>query len=467
MLTIQGLPQRLCSGYSRRDFLRVGGLGAFGLAWPNLLQAIEKAPRNAPPSFGRAKRCILLFLTGGPPQLDTWDMKPSAPERIRGELKPIATKVPGLFISELFPQLAQRAERLCVVRSVTHDDRTHTSAGYTMLTGVPHPLANAMDAKMVQPSPGDHPHLGALLAKARPSQSGAPTFAALPEIIKDANVNLFPGLDGGLLGNEYAPLQIEANAERTAIPLPEVLLPRGGKAERLRARQELLAQLDRGQPLARRPAARDMDHWYQKAFSVLQSAAVARAFDLAAESQETRDRYGTHLFGQGCLLARRLVEAGVALVTVYWHYEGPDDSPVWDTHENNFAHLRKRLMPPTDMAFAALLDDLAGRGLLDETLVICMGEFGRSPLVNNKAGRDHWAAAQSIALAGAGVPAGTVYGSTDREGGYPADKPVTPADLTASFMHLLGIPADFEIHNRAGRPFRACQGSPVRGILGG
>jgi arylsulfatase A-like enzyme len=208
-----------------------------------------------------------------------------------------------------------------------------------------------------------------------------------------------------------------------------------------------------------------MGAWYQKAFGVMQSGRFRDAFALDKEPLRVRERYGRHLFGQGCLLARRMADAGVALTAVYWHYEGPDDSPVWDTHQNNFAHLRKRLMPPTDQAFAALLDDLAVRGMLDDTLVVCMGEFGRTPKVNKHAGRDHWAAAQSIVFAGAGIRAGTVYGATDRTGGYPADNPVSPADVTATILHLLGVSPALEISDRAGRPFRACHGKPIAGVL--
>jgi hypothetical protein len=192
---------------------------------------------------------------------------------------------------------------------------------------------------------------------------------------------------------------------------------------------------------------------------------VQRAFALDQEPQALREAYGPHLFGQGCLLGRRLLEAGVQLVTVYWHYEGPDDSPVWDTHENNFPHLRNRLAPPTDAAISALLDDLASRGLLEETLVIVMGEFGRSPKINSKGGREHWPQVQSILLAGAGIRAGEVYGASDREGGLPAEFPVTPADLTATFLHLLGIPPHTEIHDATDRPLAASEGTVVRGLL--
>jgi hypothetical protein len=452
-----GIPR---SGPTRRDFLHVGGLGAFGLALPTLLRAAEPSG-----SFGRARRCILLFLTGGPPQVDTWDMKPNAPERIRGELRPIATNVPGIRISELFPKLSRHADKLCIVRSVTHADRTHTSAGYTMLTGVPHPSANAATAANIRPGPHDHPHLGALRARVLPSRGGVPPFVALPEAIKDAGVNPYPGLDGGLLGNQFGPFRIEANAERTGFQFPDVFLPRNITAGRLKERRLLRERLDQ---LVRRVESTpmiDMDAWYRQAFDVMCSPVVREAFAIEREPTKLREQYGSHLFGQGCLLARRLLEAGVGLVAVYWHYEGPDDSPVWDTHQNNFPHLRERLMPPTDTAMSALLADLAARGMLDDTLVLCMGEFGRTPLVNRLGGRDHWSALQSVVLAGAGVRMGTTFGSSDRDGAYPAESPVTPADLTATLMHLLGIPADLEIVDRTGRPTRACLGSSVPGLL--
>jgi hypothetical protein len=195
------------------------------------------------------------------------------------------------------------------------------------------------------------------------------------------------------------------------------------------------------------------------------SSAVRQAFQLDREPERVRAAYGRHLFGQGCLLARRLLEAGVALVTVYWHYEGPNDSPVWDTHANNFPHLRQRLMLPTDQALASLLEDLAGHGLLDETLVVCLGEFGRSPRINANGGREHWPFVQSIVLAGAGIPGGSVYGASDRIGAWPADKPVTPPDLFATFLHLLGVRPEMELHDRSGRPVRVCEGTPLRGLF--
>lgn len=457
MLTLQGPIRRLCRGPTRRDFLRIGALGTLGLM---------ATPQTAfASSYGRAKRCLILFLTGGPPQHDTWDPKPSAIAQIRGELKPISTAIPGIQISELFPLLAQRTNKYCIVRSVTHGDRAHTAAGYTMLTGVPHPKANVESAGMAAPGPGDHPHIGALLTKIRPP-GPAPTFIALPEVIKDAAINEFPGQSAGFLGKAFDPVLIEANAERTDFRLPDIFLPPDVTDGRLIDRTALLGHIDR--KLDRLPPAKfeGADANTRRALDLIRSMTMRRAFAIEQESQTTRDRYGKHLFGQGCLLARRLLEAGVGLVTVYWHYEGPEDSPVWDTHQNNFPHLRNRLMPPTDVAVSALLDDLGARGMLDDTLVAMFGEFGRTPRINKHGGRDHWAGAQSILLAGAGLPAGSVFGSTDRDGALPAEKPVSPADLTATFLHLLGVPPDLEMTDRSGRLMRACHGSIVRGLVG-
>jgi hypothetical protein len=299
---------------------------------------------------------------------------------------------------------------------------------------------------------------------ARPAPHGLPAFVALPEAIKDAGVNPYPGLDGGFLGKRFAPWRIDADSAQTGFALPDVFLPDNVTAERLQDRRLLLPQIERRMAAADSAAA-DLDHWQEQAFALLQAPAMRRAFRLEHEPDRIRDDYGRHLFGQGCLLARRLVEAGISLVTVYWHYEGPADSPVWDTHQNNFRHLRQRLGPPTDHALSALLSDLAQRGLLDETLVVCMGEFGRTPRINAQGGRDHWPSVQSLVLAGGGIRGGAVYGASDRYGAYPADRPTTPAAVAATILHLLGVPLDLEIHDRSNRPLPVCTESPIQGIL--
>jgi hypothetical protein len=463
MLSIRAAPQRLCDGIARRDFLRLGAFGGLGLSLPGLIQARGTAAPQG--TFGRAKRCLLLFLTGGPSQLDTFDLKPDAPEGIRGELKPVATSVPGIRIGELCPKLAQQAHRYCIVRSVTHGDKAHTSAGYTMLTGMVHAKAGKEGEGMAAPGPDDHPHLGALVARARNEQRGPPAFVSMPEVIKDANINEFPGQDAGFLGKSFGPMRIEMNAEKSGFRPPELVLPADLTGPRLADRRSLRMLLDDARRLPTASMLAEVDSHYRQAFDLLNTPAVQRAFQLDREPDRIRSAYGGHLFGQGCLLARRLLEAGVSLVTVYWHYEGPEDSPVWDTHWNNFKHLRERLLPPADQALSTVLEDLAARGLLEETLVVIMGEFGRTPKVNKEAGRDHWPHVQSILLAGPCIRAGSTYGASDRSAAYPADNPVSPQDLMATFLHLLGVPPGAEFHDRTGRPLLACHGTPVAGLL--
>ena len=465
MLRITHRGNLLCDRIPRRELLTAA---AFGLSLPSLLEARADASGEtaALPGFGRAKRCVLLFLTGGPPQHDTWDMKPDAPAEIRGEFKPITTSVPGIQVCELFPLLAREMHHVRVLRTVTHTDTVHTSAGYTMLTGVDHPLANAQTASDIKPKSNDHPHLGAILSRARPPRRGIPTFVSMPEIIRDDVVNEYPGQDGGFMGRQYSPFLVEADSRTGAFLRPEIYLPAGLTSRRLETRRALRERVDRGvRAIESNGQFSELDSFYHRALDLVGSPAARAAFDLDAETPKTRERYGTHLFGQGCLLARRLLEAGVSLVTVYWHYEGPKDCPVWDTHCHNFSYLRDRLVPPTDQALSAMLSDLAARGMLDDTLFVCMGEFGRTPKINGQAGRDHWPHAQSILLAGAGIPPGSVYGATDPHGAYPAENPVSPRDLTATFLHLLGVRPDLEIVDRTNRPFKACEGSPVGGLI--
>jgi len=464
MLRILGPPQRLCDRIVRRDFLRIGGLAAASLPAARSVSAAAETPRGT--SFGRAKRCLILFLTGGPPQHDTWDPKPDAPTQIRGETTPIETNVPGLLFGHWFPQIARVADKLCVLRSVTHADTVHTSAGYTVLTGFDHPLANTSTAANIQPRPNDHPHVGSIVSKVRRTADGTPVFAALPEVIKDAAVNEFPGQGGGFLGKRHDPFRIDADTKTHSFSTPDIALPDDITAARLSDRSSLLDRLEatlRGADTV--GALRDYADFRSQAFDLVRSPTVRQAFELDREPETVRRGYGDHLFGQGVLLGRRLLEAGVTLVTVYWHYEGPDDSPVWDTHWNNFRHLRERLAAPADQAVAALIPDLGSRGLLEETLVICLGEFGRTPKINDKAGRDHWPFVQSILLAGAGVPAGAVLGASDRQGAYPAELAVAPRDIVATILHLLGVPGEIELRDLDGRPFKACEGTPVAALL--
>jgi hypothetical protein len=411
---------------------------------------------------------VLLFLHGGPPQHETWDPKPQAPLEVRGELAAISTCVPGIRIGELFPRVAQVVDRLTIVRSVTHHDSVHTSAGYTMLTGAYHARPNQPTAALVAPGPDDFPHPGSLVSLLRPSANGLPPFVALPEVIKDAGVNTYPGQGPGLLGERYAPFLVECDQTRQRLTVPDVFAVGDLALDRLLDRRALLARLATARAqLEQSGAAAQLTAFQQRALDMIASPQAQRAFDLEREPAAVRARYGEHLFGQGCLLARRLLEAGVALVSVYWQYEGPADSPAWDTHANNFPHMKNRLAPPTDRALSALVGELDERGLLADTLLVCLGEFGRSPRINRDAGRDHWPRVQSVLLAGAGLAGGRLYGASDRLGGLPAADPVTPPELTATILHLLGVPRQLELSDRQGRPLRAYQGDPVAGLMGG
>jgi hypothetical protein len=469
MFRIPGKPIRTCEGVSRREWLRVGGLGTMGLNLPLLTAgrslAGEGGDSNSPShSFGRAKSCIVLFLFGAPAHQDLWDLKPYAPVEVRGEFRAIPSSVPNLFVGEHLPELAQRAHRYALIRSVTHPDNTHTVAMHYMLSGMRHsrPATNPRNA------PDDFPCFGAIANFAAANRMGAKSRvealrqSRLPAAVSlnspanqvSANNHIFPGFFAGFLGAGYDPLFVSQNADVSDFrPLPEV-----EDRNRLVARRQLLKTLA-GQPqqVAQVPAVHNLDQEYSRAFEVLTSPAVRRAFSVAEEPQTLRTAYGKTPFGQGCLLARRLVESGVSLVTVNWER----DDAYWDTHKNNFSDLKNKLCPNFDGGLSALLDDLEQRGLLDETLVVCLGEFGRTPLINSAAGRDHWAPCNTVLLAGAGIPGGAVYGSSDRLAAYPASNPVTPQDLAATIYHLLGIESRQTIRDPLGREYPLSSGEPV------
>jgi hypothetical protein len=413
--------------------LQLGGLGAFGLSLPELLQAGDRAPRS------RVRSCILFLLHGGPSQLDVWDMKPDAPAEVRGEFKPIATSAPGIRITEHLPLVSRQAHRLTIVRSMTHTAVNHNAATYLVTTGNPPPREQIA----FTPTENDFPHLGAQVALGRPATGAVPTAVSLPDPVGDGPYPC-PGQNGGFLGASYAPLAVHGDPSDDEFTVP-------GLAEvadrRTADRRGLLRSLDRGLGrLADDRRVADLGRYQQQAFTLLTSSATRRAFDLRAEPQRVRDRYGWHKYAQSLLLARRLVEAGVRLVTVYWGGRVNNPVPYWDTHVNNNRRLKDELLPPFDRCFSALLDDLAQRGLLESTLVVCMGEFGRTPRFGqftgngvDSTGRDHWAKCYSLVLAGGPQPGGRVVGRSDRFAAYPADDPVTPQDLGASLLHALGV----------------------------
>ncbi len=440
---------------TRRESLRAGGLTALGLSLPQLLAGRAAGSNEKSP---RAKRCIVLFLLGGPTQHSTWDPKPDAPAEVRGEFGPTDTVVPGMRLCSLFPNLAKQADKLCILRAMSTGDNAHSSSGYSMHTGVPHAPLNA---EGVNPGPpNDYPALAALVRKLRGDSGGLPGAVRLPMHIFNTDSSIWPGQDAGFLGRSCDPWLFRCEPASPVFGLPELTLPNEVSFNRLTQRQDLFRKIDRT------PAVPVNAHT-ETAFDLLSSRAAKVAFDLSKEPPRERDRYGRHQFGQSCLLARRLIEAGIGLVQVNW-FRGPDepsDAPCWDSHAKEGQRLKTVLCPTADQGFSALLEDLADRGMLDDTLVMCLSEFGRSPKFNPAGGRDHWGQVFSVALAGGGVKGGQVYGASDKVGGYPKEGKVTPADLTATALHCLGIDPGAEIHDTLKRPVPASRGTIIRGIL--
>jgi Protein of unknown function (DUF1501) len=442
---------------SRRATLRAGALALTGMKLSGLVRAQQRGINNGAQGFGGAKSCILIFLWGGPSQLDTWDPKPFAPEDIRGPFRPIATNVPGIAISEHFPLLARQVHRLSIVRSLNHDDAAHLSTAHRLLTGHVAPTPNSDAAG---PSPRDWPHLGALIAKLRPTTSAMPSAVNMPWTVAHpaAPGGKAPGQDAGWLGKAFDPFHVDGDPNDSTFHVEGLGLPIGVSPGRLAFRRELLESLGSEDDLA----GRGPESWagyQQKSLDALVSAEARGAFQIDREDPKLRDRYGRNIHGQCLLLARRLVEAGVGLVTVNWHDDGQN---FWDTHGDNFNHLKNRLMPPADQGFSALLDDLASRGLLDETLVVWVGEFGRTPRITKaNSGREHWPHCYSGVLAGAGVKGGFVFGSSDRWAAYPASDPVSPDDLGATILNALGVDSATMVRDALDRPLRINEGRPM------
>jgi hypothetical protein len=441
--------------------LHIGSLGVLGLTLPNLLRA-QAAPRTP----ARAKSCIVLFLMGGPPQHSTWDPKPDAPPEVRGQFGPIATSVPGIRICELMPRLAQRMDKLAILRAVSTGDNAHSSSGYYMMTGVPHQPQNVENAN--PGAPNNWPTLGALVQRVRGNPGPAPTAIRLPNRIFNTDGSVWPGQDSGFLGRDADPWLLRCEPGAATMRVSEFNLSAEVPSGRLDDRERLLHAVNRRLDAVDRLGQLERhDRQTQQAFDMLRSARAGHAFDLEREPDRVRDQYGRSPFGQSVLLSRRLIEAGVSLVQVNW-YRGPNeppDNPCWDSHTDEANRLRTVLVPPADQAFAALLDDLSQRGLLDETLVVCLSEFGRTPRFNGRAGRDHWGPVFSVALAGAGIRGGTVHGASDRIGAQPRDGLVRPEDLTATILHCLGHHPDTEIRDALNRPIPLSRGQVVRQIL--
>jgi uncharacterized protein (DUF1501 family) len=425
MLLIGENKTRTCQGITRRGLVQAGILGALGLNLPDFL-----AMRAAAAQPGRQRAVILLWLWGGPSHLDTFDPKPEAPSEYRGPYRAITTRADGIQVTELFPELAKRANLFSLVRSLNHGTNDHGLAGAVNLTGRM-PQAGRIS-----------PNTGSIVARIRSSASALSHFVAIGEPMQQGH-RLIQGEGGGILGSVYDPLRVRYDME-TGVLVGETKRAEGITEERLARRRGLMAALDeRGRRFAAGRETRALDHFYQQAFSLMSSGEASRALELRLEPDRLRDRYSRTRFGQSCLLARRLVESGVPFVQVNWstHVEAEEDAGDggWDNHYRNFELMQERQAWPLDRALSALLDDLRDRGMLEETLVVAVGEFGRTPKINDKAGRDHWQTCYTALLAGGGVQGGLVVGSSDARGEYPASNPKTPADLQATVLDRLGI----------------------------
>ncbi|MFW6124694.1 MAG: DUF1501 domain-containing protein, partial [Pirellulales bacterium] len=475
---------------SRREMLRIGSLGLLGLSLSELLMLRGRGASAAASAsgFGKARSCIVLFSWGGMSHLEGFDPKPDAPSEIRGEYQPIATATPGAQIGQDLPLLARQTQRMAVVRSVTHEASDHRKAAYWNLTGH-RPLAPTV-LDPIPPSRRDWPCLGSMVAWAAgsealsrsaraavpawsgglslPDRKAMPSAVTLPYPIADRG--LCNGQDGGFLGMPYDPLIVRPAAGKPfdgvspEVGTADLQLAEGVDAGRFDSRRQLLSRIEAGaEYLESAGAVRAHDHFRHRAMDMLTSPAVRAAFELQREPAPLREAYGDHICGQSVLLARRLTEAGVPLVTVFCSAGdlNSGNGAHWDTHSRNFERLKNDLFPPLDRAGAALLDDLASRGRLEETLVVWMTEFGRTPKINGAAGRDHFPNCYSVAMAGGGVRGGQVYGRSDRHGTRPVDSPCGPADLHATIFHALGIDPETKLRDHLGREFPLTDGRPL------
>lgn len=446
---------------SRRDILKAGALSTLGLGLPDILKLQASAAATGNVNKSPVKSVIVLQKYGAPSHIDLWDMKPNAPIEVRGEFQSIPTRVPGYQVCEHMPRHAKHVHKMTIVRSMGHTVANHNPATYLSLTG----RTSIADVVQVGATPDDWPNMGAALSKLNPGNGKLPDSAILPHICFD-QVYTCPGQFGGILGKKYDPFVIAQDPNSPNFSVKTLQPHEGLSVSRIDNRKKLLAAIDGQQRhIENTTSVAGMDEYYNRAWAMLTSPEAKNAFDIHQEPDAVRDRYGRNMVGQSMLLARRLVESGVRFITCY-HGINPGDLSGWDTHRNNFNGLKNRLLPPDDQGFDALITDLEDRGLLDSTLVVWTGEFGRSPRIGKAdvtkriapAGRDHWPFAYSIGLIGGGVKQGYICGKTDKIAAYPVGKPYSPADLSATIFWALGVDPETTIHNRLNQPFKLADG---------
>ena len=433
---------RCCDGISRRQALRVGGTGLLGgISLPQVLQLEASAAGAAPP---KAKACIFIMLEGGPSHIDMWDLKPNAPLEIRGPFRPISTKVPGTQIGNILPHCSKITDKFTIMRSHSHRDNAHQTGRHWVLTGYPPSFGDGQAKGM--PFNELYPSIGSIVSRELGQGGAVPPYVEMPN-------PLGPG-GPGFFGAQHAPFTIETDPVQPDFEVRDLNLPSDIGDHRFQLRKKLLAGAERlGTQERQTGRARTMSSYYEKALELVTSPAAKKAFRIQDESDRMRERYGLTSIGQCALLGRRLVEAGCRFVGI--------DHGSWDTHVDNFTSHEKALVPPTDQAFSALISDLDDRGMLDETLVVMMGEMGRTPKINADAGRDHWSQCQTVIFAGGGVKRGAVIGASDRTASFPTTTPYGIQDLLRTIFHLMGIDADKTHHTPLGRPVPIVNGGAV------
>jgi Protein of unknown function (DUF1501) len=461
------MDQHGCTGFrraakiSRREVLRLGGACGLALTLPDLLRAQTQPRPVSSNTFGQAKSVIVLYLHGGHAQQETWDPKPDGPSPARGEFGAIATSVPGVRISELLPRSAQILHKLAIIRSLSHGNANHVQASLTALSGHAHP-PSAEARGDFPPSAEDFPPFGAVMTHLR-RPGRLPSWVQIGPLMRRNNGTVLHGQLPGFLGVRNSPLVVDQDFLPADVRIEAIASDPNVPAMRLTDRGRLRDQVERQRrELDQAAEMRTFDAFHRRAFNLLSSPATARAFDLATEPPSIRSRYGRTQFGQRCLLARRLAEAGVPIINVHFCHT-PDGS--WDTHGRHFSTMKNLLCPILDQAFAALVDDLDQRGLLSQTLVLATAEFRRTPSINSAGGRDHWPWVYSVAMAGGGTRPGTVYGASDGIAAHPTANPHDPRDLAATVYHLLGVPDDTVIYDQTHRPHSLLVGQKIDGLL--
>ena len=438
-----------CDGRGRRDFLRLGlGSAAAGIGLSQLMGLRAQAAERAGKARAEDVNCILVWLDGGPTHHESFDPKPEAPKEVRGDFGTIPTKIPGVHFSDCVPHLASVADKFTVIRSICHKDPNHGGGNHYMMTGTPTPVPVNCGAFV-----SFHPSFGSVVSHARGVRDGLPAYMSLPKQSRSGGPNF--------LGAEHAPFIVGGDPNKKGFRVRDVVLPKEVSEGRAKSRRELRASLDQLVRIHEKEAQDPtiaFDSYYQQGIDLITSPTAQEAFDIESEPDQVRDRFGRHQLGQRMLMARRLVEAGVSFVTCY--YGG------WDHHRMIFDGLKKH-MPPLDQSLAALITDLDERGMLDSTLVIALGEFGRTPKINDRGGRDHWPHAMSVLLAGAGVPRGQIVGATDHDGAYASENIYSPEDFAASLYTKLGVDPKLVLHKRDGRPVRLVNdGQPIPELFG-